>query len=229
MIELLRIPYRMILERRPKAVKLDLGEQEPAWFPLHRIELDEAGYTVTAERALIGEKLGTARGGGVDYRDADERPVKLAQPAWENETAIGIDVRVVRLDNKARPIRTRVFFAKSKLKDGAAPAWLVKRKEEVLTELTEKSPFTADDFAVRGLRARRKNKGRKQRMRQKEFHFRSLMVQDQDRRYRCFAAAEGQRRQEPSMSKRSSEQIATYAPAPAVQELSRCPKRLPQQ
>ena len=66
-------------------------------------------------------------------------------------------MRVVRLDNKGRPIRTRVFFPKSKLKDGTAPAWLVKRKEdEVLTELTAKGPFTVDDFAVRGLRARRK-------------------------------------------------------------------------
>jgi hypothetical protein len=153
----MRIPYRMILERRPKAVKLDLGEQEPVWFPLHRIELDEVGYTLSAERDLICEKLGTARGGGIEYGDADDRPVKLAPPDWENPSAIGIDVQVVRLDRKARPIRTRVFFPKSKLTDGTAPAWLVKRKEEaVLRELTAKSPFTADDFAVRGLRARRK-------------------------------------------------------------------------
>ena len=60
MTELLRIPYRMILERRPKAVKLDLGEHAPAWFPLHRIELDEAGYTVSGERSFISEKLAAA-------------------------------------------------------------------------------------------------------------------------------------------------------------------------
>jgi len=157
MAERLSIPYRMILERRPKAVKLDLGEREPAWFPLHRIELDEVGYTITAEHDLICEKLGAARGGVIDYGDMDKRPVKLAPADWENETAIGIDVRVVRLDGKGRPIRTRVFFPKSKLRDGAAPAWLVKRKEEeVLAELTESSPYTVEDFAVRGLRARRK-------------------------------------------------------------------------
>jgi len=137
-------------------VKLDLGEHEPAWFPLHRIELDEAGYTVTGERSFICEKLGTARGSGVEYGDSDDRPVKLAPADWENESAIGIDVRVVRLDRKGRPLKARVFFPKSKLKDGAAPAWLVKRKEEVLTELTETGPFTIDDFAVRGLRAGRK-------------------------------------------------------------------------
>lgn len=156
MTERLCIPYKMIVERRAKAVQLDLGEKEPVWFPRHRIELDEENYTVTADSPLIVEKLETARGDGNRHLASDDRPVRLAQASWENDSAIGIDVQIVRLDHKGGPVKMRVFFPKAKVTNGTAPAWLVRKKEEeVLGAFTKSGPYTVDHFAVRGLRAKK--------------------------------------------------------------------------
>jgi hypothetical protein len=43
------------MECRSRAIQLDLGEEKPVWFPLNRITLDEAGYTVTGPKAISGK------------------------------------------------------------------------------------------------------------------------------------------------------------------------------
>lgn len=55
--------------------------------------------------------------------------LKLAPVAWENDKSVGIDGRVYH--NEGGDVgRVRVFFAKSQIKDGAAPRWLVKKAVE---------------------------------------------------------------------------------------------------
>jgi hypothetical protein len=56
------IAYSRIIDRRDKAVQLDLGEEKAVWFPLGKIVLDEANYTLTGPKKLIREKQEEARG-----------------------------------------------------------------------------------------------------------------------------------------------------------------------
>ena len=149
------INYSRILERRPRAVQLDIGEAKPVWFPLGKITLDEANYTVTAPQALMREKLAESQGAAVQYNPFNNRLVKLAAPSWENEKAIGIDVVVSRMTGSRDGIRDRVFFSKAQIVDGAAPLWLVNQKEQaLLAKLCKSGHYAPEQFTISGLRAK---------------------------------------------------------------------------
>ena len=153
--ETITVNYSRITERRTRAIQLDLGEEKPVWFPLNRITLNEAGYTVTGPKKLMTEKLAEAGGAAVQYNPFAKRMVKLAAPAWENEKAIGIDVIVTRMTGGRDSIRKRVFFSKAQVEDGAAPLWLVNRKEqELLANICKSGRYAPEQFAISGLRAR---------------------------------------------------------------------------
>ena len=159
---LLTVPYKKVVERRPKAIKLDLGEVEPAWFPLHRITLDENNYTVSAEQSLIAEKLNQSRGVPIKENDFNQQLIKLAPSSWESDKAIGIDVFISRLDRPIGSAKKRVFFSKSQLQEGKVPRWLVHKKEQELLTDFAKPPYTADHLSIRGLRARAGRKSKQQ-------------------------------------------------------------------
>jgi hypothetical protein len=83
------------------------------------------------------------------------RMIKLAPPSWENEQAIGIDVVVTRLVHGREEIRERIFFPKTKLDNGAAPLWLVNRKEQaLLADMFKSGGYAPEHFQITGLRAR---------------------------------------------------------------------------
>ena len=56
------VGYVRIVQKRDKAVLLDLGETSPVWFPLYRITLDESAYTITAPSDLLQDKMAEAQG-----------------------------------------------------------------------------------------------------------------------------------------------------------------------
>jgi hypothetical protein len=151
------IPYSRILDRRARAIQIDLGGENPVWFPLQRITLDEDAYTVTGPKALMTEKLAEAGGAKPQYNPFGKRMVKLAAPAWENEKAIGIDVVVTRMTGSRDAIRQRVFFSKAQVENGAAPLWLVNRKEqELLARICQSGRYAPEQFSITGLRGRDK-------------------------------------------------------------------------
>lgn len=149
------ISYSRILERRPKAVRLDIGEEHPVWFPLHRITLDEAAYTVTAPYNLMQEKLAEAKGASLQVNPFNNRLVRLAAPSWENDHSIGIDVLVTRLSGHREALRQRVFFPKASMENGAAPLWLVNKKEQaLLASICKAGRYIPEQFTITGLRAK---------------------------------------------------------------------------
>ena len=84
-----------------------------------------------------------------------ERGVKLAAPAWENEKAIGIDVVVTRTTGSRDSIRQRVFFSKGQVENGAAPLWLVNKKEQaLLADICKSGRYAPEQFTISGLRAK---------------------------------------------------------------------------
>ena len=152
------IAYSRVVDRRDRAIQLDLGEEKSVWFPLAKITLDEANWTVTASKQLITEKQAEARGTDPQYNPFGKKLVKLEEPEWQNEKAIGIDITVTRLTIGRPAVRKRVFFQKSKLestgKGWSAPLWLVQVKErDVLEEMTKSGHFSPGQFQISGLRA----------------------------------------------------------------------------
>ena len=84
--------------------------------------------------------------------------VKLAKPAWQNDRSIGIDVKVYREGARKFAKDTRVFFPKSKVNNGKAPAWLVERKrEEIIAEVNTGGKAPNSEFVVDGLVAKKTN------------------------------------------------------------------------
>lgn len=151
------ISYSRILEHRRKAVKIDLGEQSPVWFPLHKIKLDEQNYTLSGEDTLIFKKITEAQGQGGKPSDFNADMVKLATPSWQSDSAIGIDVIVSCLSAHAGGYKKRVFFGLSKIENGCAPRWLVNAKEkEIITEAAKRERKPEDTFVIRGLKAKAK-------------------------------------------------------------------------
>lgn len=149
------LSYSRITQRTPKAVQLDMGEELPVWFPLHRITLDEAAYTVTAPQSLLQEKLAEAKGAPPKVNPFDNRMVKLSAPSWENNQSIGIDVLVTRMSGHRDSIRQRVFFSKTHMEDGAAPIWLVNKKEQaLLASICKSGRYVPEQFVITGLRAK---------------------------------------------------------------------------
>jgi hypothetical protein len=141
------IAYSRIIDRRDRAIQLDLGEEKPVWFPLAKIALDEANWTITGSRTLIAEKQAEARGGEPQYNPFAKKLVKLEEPEWQNDKAIGIDITITRLTIGRPTIRKCVFFQKSKLesagKGWSAPLWMVQAKErDVLEEMTKSGYFS---------------------------------------------------------------------------------------
>jgi hypothetical protein len=54
-------------------------------------------------------------------------------------------------------IRQRVFFSKAQVENGAAPLWLVNRKEqELLAKVCQSGRHAPEQFAITGLRGRGK-------------------------------------------------------------------------
>jgi hypothetical protein len=152
------IAYSRILDRRDRAIKIDLGEENPVWFRKQDITLDEQSYTLTGPKSVITKKLEEARGANPQYNPFGKELVKLEKPEWQNEKAIGIDITVTRLTIGRPAKRVRVFFQKSKLestgKSWSAPLWLVQAKErEVLEEMTKSGHFSPGQFQISGLRA----------------------------------------------------------------------------
>lgn len=49
--------YKMVLEHRPKAIKVDMGEGPAVWFPRSVVLLDEKNFTITAEKSFFVKKL----------------------------------------------------------------------------------------------------------------------------------------------------------------------------
>jgi hypothetical protein len=152
------IAYSRVVDRRDRAIQLDLGEEKPVWFPLAKITLDESEYTLTGPKQLIMEKQAEARGANPQYNPFGKKLVKLEEPEWQNEKAIGIDITVTRLTIGRPAIRKRVFFQKSKLestgKSWSAPLWLVQTKErEIIEEMTKTGHFAPGQFQISGLRA----------------------------------------------------------------------------
>jgi hypothetical protein len=68
--ETVTIAYSRVIDRRDRAIQLDLGEEKPVWFPLAKIALDEVNWTITGSRKLITKKQAEARGAAV-------------QPLWQ--------------------------------------------------------------------------------------------------------------------------------------------------
>ena len=60
--ETVTVSFKKIVYRRDEAVKLDLGEKMPVWFPLQSISLNEASTTVTVPEDLMAEKIVEAQG-----------------------------------------------------------------------------------------------------------------------------------------------------------------------
>ena len=152
------IAYSRVIDRRDRAIQLDLGEEKAVWFPLAKITLDEANWTVTGSKKLIAEKQAEARGADPQYNPFGKKLVKLEEPEWQNEKAIGIDITVTRLTIGRPAKRVRVFFQKSKLestgKSWSAPLWMVQAKErDVLAEMTKSGHFSPSQFQISGLRA----------------------------------------------------------------------------
>jgi len=132
------ISYSCILERRPRAVRLDLGEARPVWFPLHRVSLDEVAFTVSGPRALMAEKMDEACGQAARTAGGDRRMVTLPPPDWAGEKALGYDVRITGPAGK--PAETRIFLPLSQISGNAAPIWLVMAKErEAIREAAPES------------------------------------------------------------------------------------------
>jgi hypothetical protein len=152
------IAYSRVVDRTDRAIQLDLGEEKAVWFPLAKITLDEANWTVTGSRQLITEKQAEARGADPQYNPFGKKLVKLEEPEWQNEKAIGIDITVTRLTIGRPAVRKRVFFQKAKLestgKGWSAPLWMVQAKErDVLKEMTKSGHFSPGQFQISGLRA----------------------------------------------------------------------------
>jgi hypothetical protein len=143
------IHYSRITERRAKAVQLDIGEKKPVWFPLHRITLDEANYTVTVPQALLTEKRAAAQGAPIKRDPRDFERVKLPEPAWENDRSIRIDVIVSGLSGRGK-VRKSLFFPKSQIEDGTAPRWLVEKKQkDVMQEVAASRRCPESQLIVR--------------------------------------------------------------------------------
>ena len=76
------IAYSRIIDRRDRAIQLDLGEEKPVWFPLAKIVLDESAYTLTGPKELISQKQAEARGADPQYNPFGKKLVKLEEPEW---------------------------------------------------------------------------------------------------------------------------------------------------
>jgi hypothetical protein len=130
------IAYSRIIDRRDRAIQLDLGEEKPVWFPLAKIVLDESAYTLTGPKELISQKQAEARGADPQYNPFGKNLVKLEEPEWQNEKAIGIDITVTRLTIGRPAVRKRVFFQKTKLestgKGWSAPPLKLRERSDVL-------------------------------------------------------------------------------------------------
>ena len=97
---------------------------------LNRDEVKALADSLGLSELTVREKLWNLESGKLRSLPA---PV-----AWENEKAIGIDLEaeftvdptIARTAN-LKPVRARLFFPKSQVKDGRVPAWLfaAKRRE----------------------------------------------------------------------------------------------------
>jgi len=147
--------YFEIIERRTKAIRIRLAEDDRSavWYPLHRVKIDEDASTITGSDALLTrKKLDAGRDFAAEKKAANDRMIELADADWESEKAIGIDIEIVNVHTD-QAARTRVFFPKSQLRDGAAPAWLIAAKESAAIEKYAPNAQVARSLMIEGLRA----------------------------------------------------------------------------
>ena len=150
------IDYKFILQRRPKAIEVDLGLEVNVWLPLEAIELNEADFQITGAGDFLDEKIREAE--GEKPKRTPPRMVKLKTPDWQSDRAYGFDVKVSRKGTEG--YKARVFFPKSKVKNGEAPAWLVERKEaEIIAQVNVGSKIPNSEFTVSGLIAQKTKSG----------------------------------------------------------------------
>ena len=146
------IDYIFLLQRRPKAIQVDLGYDAPVWLTLEAIELKEDDFQITGEADFLDQKIKEPP------KRTPPRMVKLAAPAWQNDKAYGYSVKVYRQGSRKFAKETRVFFPKSKVKSGSVEAWLYERKcDEIISEVNTGSKIPNSEFVVDGLLAKQKN------------------------------------------------------------------------
>ena len=122
--------YHTIEETRPKAVRVRVAENDrnAVWFPLHRIELDEAAGMLAATEKLWADKdADRNRDFAGERRARDNEIIPLTPPAWENDRSIGIDGHLTEV-NVHHTKRVRIFVPRKLYRNGGIPAWCLKRE-----------------------------------------------------------------------------------------------------